>query len=210
LEGVPEGERDDTCIRLAGHYKARGLTYRETLTLLNDWAKKCNPPLPDKQVEKCVNSAYGYQKRELKAQTEALSHAKEIASKWLKLRDTDIVDIVLGVIAANKAPGDPVWLLIVGAPSSGKSEILRGLFECEGIHSLGGFTANTFASGYEKGQVGLLETLPKETTLIVKDFGTLLTMRHEDKAMALQQLREIYDGEYKKEYGNGKVVQCHR
>ena len=107
---------------------------------------------------------------------------------------------------ANKSAGDPVWLLEVGAPSTGKSEILRGLFDCKGVHSLGGFTANTFASGFDKGNVGLLETLPKETTLVVKDFGSLLAMRHEDKAVVLQQLREIYDGEYKKEYGNGKVV----
>ena len=144
--------------------------------------------------------------REAQNQTEVLARAKEVTLKWLKLEDTNVIDIALATIVANKAEGDPVWLLLVGAPSTGKSEILRALFGCEGVHPLGGFTANTFASGFEKVKVGLLETLPSEITLIVKDFGTLLSMRHEDKALILQQLREIYDGEYKKEYGNGKVV----
>ena len=206
LQGVPEGERDNTCIRLAGHYKAKGLGYEETLTLCLNWAVKCQPPLPNNQVEKCVKSAYGYQQREAQNQAEALARAKEVALKWLRLEDSNVIDVALATIVANKAEGDPVWLLLVGAPSTGKSEILRALFDCEGIHPLGGFTANTFASGFEKANVGLLETLPGEITLVVKDFGTLLTMRHEDKALILQQLREIYDGEYKKEYGNGKVV----
>ena len=206
LQGVPEGQRDNTCIRLAGHYKAKGLSYDETLTLCLNWAVKCQPPFPNNQVEKCVKSAYGYQQREAQNQAVALARAKEVALKWLKLEDTNVIDVALATIVANKAEGDPVWLLLVGAPSTGKSEILRALFDCEGVHPLGGFTANTFASGFEKANVGLLETLPNEITLVVKDFGTLLTMRHEDKALILQQLREIYDGEYKKEYGNGKVV----
>ena len=206
LQGVPEGKRDNTCIKLAGHYKAKGLSYEETLTLCLSWAKKCHPPFPDNEVEKCVKSAYGYQQREAQNQAEALARAKEVTLKWLKLEDPNVIDVALATIVANKAEGDPVWLLLVGAPSTGKSEILRALFDCDGIHPLGGFTANTFASGFEKANVGLLETLPSEITLVIKDFGTLLTMRHEDKALILQQLREIYDGEYKKEYGNGKVV----
>jgi len=206
LRGVPEGQRDDTCIRLAGQYKAKGLGYEETLTLCLSWAKKCQPPFPDREAEKCVRSAYGYLEREARNQAEALARAKQVALKWVKLEDTNVIDVALATIVANKAEGDPVWLLLVGAPSTGKSEILRGLFNCNGIHPLGGFTANTFASGFEKVKVGLLETLPKEVTLVVKDFGTLLNMRHEDKAMILQQLREIYDGEYRKDYGNGKVV----
>lgn len=206
LEGAPEGERDATCIRLAGRYKAKGLGYDEALTLCLEWAGKCQPPFPAREVEKCVKSAYGYLEKEAQNQAEALARAKETALKWLKLEDSNVIDIALATIIANKAEGDPLWVLLVGAPSTGKSEILRGLFSCDGVHSLGGFTANTFASGFERVNVGLLETLPRETTLIVKDFGTLLTMRHEDKAMVLQQLREIYDGEYKKEYGNGRIV----
>jgi len=206
LKGVQEGKRDNTCIRLAGQLKAKGLGYDETLILLNDWGKKCTPPFPEKDVEKCVKSSYGYLEREAHSQAEVLTKAKSVALKWLKLENPNIIDIALAVIVANQSVGDPLWLLIVGAPSTGKSEILRALFNYKGTHYLGGFTRNTFASGFEKADVGLLKTLPSEVTLIIKDFGSLLSMRNDDRAEILQQLREIYDGEYRKDYGNGKVV----
>ena len=141
-------------------------------------------------------------------QADALFQARKTILKWLKLKDPNVIDLALAVVVANKAPGDPVWLLLVGPSSSGKSEIIRGLFSCgEHIHPLGGFTANTFMSGFDKKKkAGLLQRLPKVVTLVVKDFGTILVLRHDDKATILQQLREIYDGAYQKEYGNGKVV----
>jgi hypothetical protein len=39
----------------------------------------------------------------------------------------------------------------------------------------------------------------------MKDFGTVLTMYREKKAEILAQLREIYDGGFTKEFGNGKT-----
>jgi hypothetical protein len=206
LKGVAEGQRDDTCIRLAGHYKAKGLTCEETLTLLKAWAERCTPPFPHKDVEKCVHSSYGYLVKEAQTQAEALAEARRVALRWLELKDTDVIDVALAIVIANKAEGDPLWLLLVGASSTGKSEILRGIFGCQNVHPLGGFTANTFASGFEKNKASLLEALANHTTLVVKDFGSLLTMRREDRGIILQQLREIYDGQYRKDYGNGKVV----
>jgi len=208
LKGVPEGQRNDACFRYACRCASKGLTYDETLSLCQMGADKCAPPFSHDEVEQCLRSAYGYEEKEASKQGHALAQAKNITLKWLKLKDPNVIDLALAVIVANKASGDPVWLLFVGPPGSGKTEILRGLFICKkDVHPLGGFTANTFTSGYDKKKkVGLLETLPKVITLVVKDFGTLLTMRHDDKAMILQQLREIYDGVYRKEYGNGKVV----
>jgi hypothetical protein len=48
--------------------------------------------------------------------------------------------------------------------------------------------------------------LPRLTdkTLTMKDFTTVLTMYRETRAEILAQLREIYDGSYAKEWGNGK------
>lgn len=56
MKGVKEGERDSTCLKLASHYRAKGLSIQETLTILNDWALRCTPTFDD--VVKCVNSAY--------------------------------------------------------------------------------------------------------------------------------------------------------
>jgi hypothetical protein len=140
------------------------------------------------------------------SQADSLAEARRVTLKWLELKDADIIDIALATVIANRADGDPVWVPLVGAPSTGRSEILRGFSGCEGVHPLGGFTANTFASGFEQSKSCLLEVLPDHTTLVIKDFGSLLTMRREDRGLILQQLREIYDGQYRKDYGNGKVV----
>jgi hypothetical protein len=42
--------------------------------------------------------------------------------------------------------------------------------------------------------------------MVMKDFGTVLTMYREAKAEILAQLREIYDGSFSKEWGNGKSL----
>jgi len=56
LQGVPEGQRDDAATRLAGHFLAKGLPESEVLALLLAWNQKNTPPLPDKDIKKCVRS----------------------------------------------------------------------------------------------------------------------------------------------------------
>jgi hypothetical protein len=63
LQGVPEGQRDDACTRLAGHYLGKGLPESEVLALLLAWNQRNRPPLPEGQVEKCVRSVAGREAR---------------------------------------------------------------------------------------------------------------------------------------------------
>lgn len=57
LQGVGEGERDNTCTKLAGYF--RNLIPQDVATtLLLDFAEKCTPPLEKEVVLKCVNSVY--------------------------------------------------------------------------------------------------------------------------------------------------------
>ena len=39
---------------------------------------------------------------------------------WMHVEDTDPLYASLGGVAARTLPGDPVWLILIGAPSSGK------------------------------------------------------------------------------------------
>jgi DNA-binding MarR family transcriptional regulator len=69
-------------------------------------------------------------------------------------------------------------------------------------------TATTFLSGAKKTKddrpASLLHRLPKVGALLVlKDFGTILSMREDARAEILGQLREIYDGSLVKEFGTG-------
>ena len=58
LQGVPEGERDESAIRLATWYRRKGLTKEETLEKLLEWNKRNIPPLDEKTIRIKVESAY--------------------------------------------------------------------------------------------------------------------------------------------------------
>src|SRR5439155_12568764 len=52
----------------------------------------------------------------------------------------------------------------------------------------------------------LLLRLPAEPIVTLKDFTTVLSMHHDSRQQILAQLRELADGYYRKEFGNGKTV----
>ncbi len=56
LRGVPEGQRDKTAVRLAGHLLAKRLPTNEVLELLRTWNMRNTPPLDDAALRKCVVS----------------------------------------------------------------------------------------------------------------------------------------------------------
>lgn len=129
----------------------------------------------------------------------------ETLNKWLLIKDENIIKVVAGVVIANRLPTDPVWLFIV-APSGGtKTEFIRGLDKIEGIYPISDLTPQTFLSG-ERGKkdASLLFRLPDNPILTYKDFTTVLTMHFDKKHAILSQLREIYDGSYRKEFGTGE------
>jgi hypothetical protein len=59
LKGVPEGERDSTCTRLAGYFKNH-LPQDVSLSVLISWGERCAPPFPPQDIEKVVASVYRY------------------------------------------------------------------------------------------------------------------------------------------------------
>ena len=132
-------------------------------------------------------------------------------ARWLELPPVELgpphesIDVALAVVTANRMEGDPLWMFLVAPPSGGKTEVLRALDDVPDVYPLSSLTAQTFASGFErKGTEASL--LPKidGKTLTMKDFGTVLSMYREKKAEILAQLREIYEGSFAKEFGNGK------
>ena len=62
LNGVAQPGRDVACMKLAGHYKSKGLAKEETLALLMAWFERCtgDSSFTEADVEKCVESSYGY------------------------------------------------------------------------------------------------------------------------------------------------------
>jgi hypothetical protein len=58
LNGVTEGERDESGIRLATWYRRQGKKEEETFEFLLEWNKLNKPPLPENVVQEKVKSAY--------------------------------------------------------------------------------------------------------------------------------------------------------
>ena len=120
----------------------------------------------------------------------------------------DLVDVALAAVVGNRLHGDPLWLFLVAPPSSGKTEVLRALGDAPDVFPLSSLTAQTFASGFERkgAETSLLPKLSGKI-VVMKDFGTVLTLHREARAEIFAQLREIYDGQFAKAWGNGKAFE---
>lgn len=56
LRGVSEGERNDTCARLAGYFFRKGLNADIVEALLSEWNERNDPPLPMREVRTTIKS----------------------------------------------------------------------------------------------------------------------------------------------------------
>jgi hypothetical protein len=99
-----------------------------------------------------------------------------------------------------------VWLVLIGASSGGKSQILRplSLTDSKFIHRVDDVTENTFLSGMQsKGDNNsLLLRIGKRGVIVVSDLTVLFSKSSESRATILSQFRMIYDGEMTKFSGN--------
>jgi hypothetical protein len=114
---------------------------------------------------------------------------------------------MLGAVAANLLPGDPVWLGLVAPPSSAKTELLNAITGLPFVVSVSTLTLASLLSGTPRRQQsagakgGLLRQVTNPGILCLKDFTSTLTMRPENKAEVLSALREVYDGKWTRYIG---------
>lgn len=125
--------------------------------------------------------------------------------KYLLIKDKGLIKILTACVISHRMPVEPVWLLIVAGPGGGKTELLTGLFGLDNVWPLSDLTPQTFMSGDKSTpNASLLHRLPPEPLIVMKDFTTVLEMNSDKQSAILAQLREIYDGSYGKEFGNGE------
>jgi hypothetical protein len=136
-----------------------------------------------------------------------LAEVIETHRRWLYLPDPGSVCVVLGTVAANRLPGDPVWTLLVGPPGAGKSEPLQAISGLRDVYPAGTLTERALLSGTPKREQGkgskggLLREVDDFGILACKDFGSVLNIRREERAALLAALREIYDGSWTRHIG---------
>ncbi len=139
----------------------------------------------------------------------ALHDVHRVFAEWLYLPDPSVLDVTLATYVAHLL-GFDLWMMLIGASSSGKTEFLRALHGRADVHPLSSLTAQTFASGLKgKARASLLHRMQEDgrSFLVLKDFTTVLTMHRDARQEILAQLREIFDGSYVKEFGTGESVE---
>lgn len=113
----------------------------------------------------------------------------------------EALDIILAAALDRSLGGDPIWLYVVGPPSSLKTEILRSLSDWE-VMTLSNLTSKTLLSGF-KGDVDLLPQLDGKV-LVIKDFTTIIQKQRDERREICAQLRDAYDGYYEKGFGTAR------
>jgi hypothetical protein len=137
-----------------------------------------------------------------------------VFESWLVLSSTAPVYAMLGTVAANLLPGDPVWLGLIAPPSSAKSELLNSISELPNVVDADTITPSGLLSGTPEKQKdrgargGLLRQIGSFGIITLKDFGSVLSMHAETRAETLAALRKIYDGAWTRHLGSagGKTL----
>ena len=143
-----------------------------------------------------------------------IKEVKSVMGKWLLVEDDRVVDVCMGTVIANLIPGESTNIYIVGPPSSGKSEIIRSLGAFCRVQEVSSLTSNTLVSGWanqtnsKRHKPSLILKMKEAGKMIIalKDFTSIMTLRHESRNEILSQIREIADGKYSKTYGTGEEV----
>lgn len=136
-----------------------------------------------------------------------LSEVEDIFRGWLHLPDLRPVRTLFGTIAANRLEGDPVWLLLIGPPGSGKTELLQAATTLDSVHPTATLTEAALLSGTsqreraKEAKGGLLREIGDRGTIVCKDFGSVLSMHRDARAQVLAALREVYDGSWTRSVG---------
>jgi hypothetical protein len=126
---------------------------------------------------------------------------------YLWLPDPIPLLVVLATIVANHLDGDPVWLLLVGPPSSGKTELINACSKLPHVCEVSTFTKAGLLTGSISRKPtatgGLLVELGAFGIVLCKDFTSVLSEAPETRANVFAALREIYDGQYLRRVGSG-------
>lgn len=127
--------------------------------------------------------------------------------RWLHLPDPGHVLVMLAAVAANRTTGDPVWVLFVGSPGSGKTEALGPLASLQDCHPAATLAEAALLSGTPTrdnatgAKGGLLRRIGDFGIIVLKDFTSILAMNRDTRAVVLAALREVYDGSWTRHVG---------
>lgn len=135
---------------------------------------------------------------------------------YLYFPDPSALYVLLGAVAANLIDGDPVWLMLVGPPGCGKTELLNSLLGVGGVHESAHISnESAFLSATPKHEVtddatgGILRQVGKHGAVVINDFTTILGLRKDNLDAVLNVIREVYSGRWTRNVGSEGGKQLH-
>lgn len=139
----------------------------------------------------------------------------EAFNSYMRFSTNFPLELTLAVAVGNQFKHEQqVSLMLVGPPSSGKTEILMGLDQFNKAIFISSVTTNTFLSGFvagkkdRRGDKSLLFRMANsgKNIIVIKDLTTILSMHPNVRDDIFSQIREVLDGRMSREFGTGERV----
>jgi len=130
--------------------------------------------------------------------------------RWLHLPDPTPLLVSMAAVAATRGEGRPVWVIIVGAPSTAKTELISTLQSCTDVFplsssSVAGLLTTRKGAGPSDGVLNRIAKSGRPGTMLVRDTAALLFSRSDSSSDVLDLLRDAYDGTIEREGGFGQA-----
>ncbi|MFA5307284.1 MAG: hypothetical protein WC365_07595 [Candidatus Babeliales bacterium] len=167
-----------------------------------EWAKKNNlcPSCSGIDTKSIVNVAWIKPKLET-LREDIANHVK------VKSEDKDVIDCILatGLEREYWPNGDAIWLYLIAASGSGKTELMRLMNDWKHTYTIDELTKASLISGFkpEEGTFGILGCFDGKS-VYVKDMSQTLTSNKDERNAIFGTLRNVYDGYVEKGFGNVK------
>lgn len=128
---------------------------------------------------------------------------------YLHFPDPYPLYVLMAALVGNMAQArSPIWLMLVGPPACGKSELLQSLLSVDNIISGGAISGlGALLSGTKKKEKtvastgGLLREIGDRGGLVIKEFNSILSLPKETMKQVTGAFREIYDGRWDRPIG---------
>ena len=133
-----------------------------------------------------------------------INDIKKEYKKIFYIEDDRVIDVLTATVLGTWTKTEPIWLLLVGASSGGKSELINMFGKVKGLHYVDELTEASFLSGLNQEGASLLDRIGNIGCLAMKDFTSILNMRPDKREIIIGQMRHIYDGKISKITGNNK------
>lgn len=177
----------------------------DPLQVVNQLEKLVRPTQRRQTIAEPPSQAIAPQNgQSVKKQTFALADLMAVFAQWVQMTPEMVlgIKVALATAVSFEYPGDPLWLYLVGPPSSGKTLILSSLKRWDGCVFASTLTPASLISGYDKGpDHSLLPKLDKRCA-VFKDWTEILIMDPKAKAAIDGTLRGAFDGSASKWFGN--------